>query len=102
VDDSGLHTVTQRAVRWSWNLARRSALSLILGGWMAMLASSAMAQNDWQFPDPYFGIPQPANPAAASIQRRYRAEIGPPAVRPQPSHARHPQRTWRGRPRRDR
>jgi len=44
---------------------------------------SVAAQNDWQFPDPYFGVPQPANPSAAAIQRRYRTEIGPPAVRRQ-------------------
>jgi hypothetical protein len=63
---------------------------------------SAVAQNDWQFPDPYFGVPQPANPAAPSIQRRYRTEIGPPAVRRQAEQQRPPQRWRRHRPQRDR
>jgi hypothetical protein len=63
---------------------------------------SALAQNDWQFPDPYFGVPQPANPAAPSIQRRYRTEIGPPAVRRPAEQPRHPQRWRRHRPPRDR
>jgi len=63
---------------------------------------SAVAQNDWQFPDPYFGVPQPANPAAPAIQRRYRTEIGPPAVRRQAERARPPFRPRRYRPQRDR
>jgi len=63
---------------------------------------SAVAQNDWQFPDPYFGVPQPADPAAPAIQRRYRTEIGPPAVRRQAEHGRPPLRPRRSRPQRDR
>ncbi|MFM8954153.1 MAG: hypothetical protein ACKOOF_14005 [Planctomycetaceae bacterium] len=63
---------------------------------------SALAQNDWQFPDPYFGVPQPPNPAAPSIQRRYRTEIGPPAVRRQAESVRSPQRLRRHRPQRSR
>jgi hypothetical protein len=61
---------------------------------------SVVAQNDWQFPDPYFGVPQPANPAAPAIQRRYRTEIGPPAVRRQADYAKPPQRPRRYRPQR--
>jgi len=63
---------------------------------------SALAQNDWQFPDPYFGVPQPGNPAAPSIQRRYRTEIGPPAVRRQAESVRATQRLRRHRPQRSR
>jgi hypothetical protein len=69
----------------------------VIGG-----ARSALGQNDWQFPDPYFGVPQPANPAAPAIQRRYRTEIGPPAVRRQAEPVRPHQRLRRLRPQRDR
>jgi hypothetical protein len=102
MEDSGLHAVIRHSAQRVSLRRFPTLVMLVMGSVLVMSASSATAQNDWQFPDPYFGVPQPAHPAAPSIQRRYRTEIGPPAVRPQPSHPRPPQRPWRVRPRRDR
>lgn len=83
-------------------LARMTALAVVVCCAGSVGMRSAIAQNDWQFPDPYFGVPQPENPAAPSIQRRYRTEIGPPAVRRQAAAVRPPHRGRRYRPQRDR
>lgn len=37
----------------------------------------AVAQNDWQFPDPYFGAFQHRDAGTPQAERRYRAEIAP-------------------------
>jgi len=41
------------------------------------MASSAHAQNDWQYPDPYFGILEIEKSHNGSTARRYRAEVNP-------------------------
>ena len=43
----------------------------------ASMASSAHAQNDWQYPDPYFGILEIEKSHNGSTARRYRAEVNP-------------------------
>jgi hypothetical protein len=37
----------------------------------------AAAQNDWQFPDPYFGAFQHRQAGTPQAERRYRQEIAP-------------------------
>lgn len=55
----------------------------------AVLATggAANAQNDWQFPDPYFGIVEFEKSRLPGADARYRAEISPapkPVIRPRP------------------
>lgn len=47
---------------------------------------SATAQNDWQSPDPYFGVFQHRDAGTPEAERRYRAEIAP--QQPQRLHSR--------------
>lgn len=81
---------------------RRRACSIALAAVVWCLAGgAARAQNDWQFPDPYFGAPRVRDPAAPWVQREYRREIGPqhyrpPAARP---YAPDPRRNYRQRQR---
>ena len=69
---------------------------------LAVMAPAAQAQNDWQFPDPYFGAFQHREAGTPQAERRYRQEIAPqqphrlhehrppPAsVRPKPRWIRH-------------
>ena len=57
-------------------------------------APAARAQNDWQFPDPYFGAFQHRAAGTPQAERRYRQEIAPqqPILlhehRPPPGHVR--------------
>ena len=44
---------------------------------VASMASPAQAQNDWQYPDPYFGILEIEKSHNGSTARRYRAEVNP-------------------------
>ena len=44
---------------------------------VASMASPAQAQNDWQYPDPYFGILEIEKSHNDSTARRYRAEVNP-------------------------
>jgi hypothetical protein len=44
---------------------------------LAVVPRSAAAQNDWQFPDPYFGAFQHREAGTPQAERRYRAEIAP-------------------------
>jgi hypothetical protein len=41
------------------------------------MASPARAQNDWQYPDPYFGILEIEKSHDGATARRYRAEVNP-------------------------
>jgi hypothetical protein len=41
------------------------------------MASPAQAQNDWQYPDPYFGILEIEKSYDGATARRYRAEVNP-------------------------
>lgn len=78
------HAASTRARKGCIGAARLLTVGALLAAFVGGYGMrSVVAQNDWQFPDPYFGVPQPANPAAPAIQRRYRTEIGPPAVRRQ-------------------
>jgi hypothetical protein len=40
-------------------------------------AAPAVAQNDWQYPDPYFGILEFEKSHDATTRRRYRSEVSP-------------------------
>jgi hypothetical protein len=76
--------------------------------WRALLAvvclvaapAAAVAQNDWQSPDPYFGVFQHRDAGTPQAERRYRQEIAPqqpprlhdhrpPAIQPRPRWIRH-------------
>lgn len=46
------------------------------------LTKPAAAQNDWQYPDPYFGILEIEKSHDAATTRRYRAEVNPAPRRP--------------------
>jgi len=48
-----------------------------MGAAAASMASPAQAQNDWQYPDPYFGILEIEKSHNGSTARRYRAEVNP-------------------------
>ena len=52
-------------------------LSTILGMAAWLGAGNARAQNDWQFPDPYFGAFQHRQAGTPQAERKYRAEIAP-------------------------
>ena len=59
---------------------RQTRLSFITVGLVAIAAvswpaTSAQAQNDWQYPDPYFGILEIEKSHDAATRRRYRAEV---------------------------
>jgi len=41
------------------------------------LGREACGQNDWQYPDPYFGILEIEKSHDAATRRRYRAEVSP-------------------------
>ena len=49
-------------------------ISLAAVSW---LETPAQAQNDWQYPDPYFGILEIEKSHNGSTARRYRAEVNP-------------------------
>ncbi len=54
-------------------------LTALLLALFCIASRSARGQNDWQFPDPHFGIVEfgPGHPGPAT-ERQYRDEIGPP------------------------
>ena len=61
---------------------RQTRLSSIAIGLIAIaavpwLATPARAQNDWQYPDPYFGILEIEKSHDAATARRYRGEVNP-------------------------
>ena len=61
---------------------RQTRLSFIMVGLVAFAAvswqaTSAQAQNDWQYPDPYFGILEIEKSHDGATARRYRAEVNP-------------------------
>jgi hypothetical protein len=41
----------------------------------AGLSGTAMAQNDWQYPDPYFGILEFEKSHSGTVKRRPRSEV---------------------------
>lgn len=56
---------------------------------LCVCGAGARAQNDWQSPDPYFGVFQHRQAATPEAERRYRAEIAP--QQPQRLHEHRPQ-----------
>jgi hypothetical protein len=61
---------------------RQTRLSFITVGLVAFaavswLATAARAQNDWQYPDPYFGILEIEKSHDGATARRYRGEVNP-------------------------
>jgi hypothetical protein len=48
-----------------------------MGAAVASMASPAQAQNDWQYPDPYFGILEIEKSHDRATARRYRDEVNP-------------------------
>lgn len=50
---------------------------MLLVAAICLLPQRAEAQNDWQYPDPYFGILEFEKSHDASAWRRYRAEVAP-------------------------
>gem|GEM_PF-1585102 len=67
-----------------------SAKKLWIGllGAVFVCPSAALAQNDWQSPDPYFGAFQHRQAGTPEAERRYRAEIAP--QQPQRLHEQRP------------
>jgi hypothetical protein len=67
-----------RLLAWRrWLQQVRSPLAvgvLLMGGG---LVGEARGQNDWQYPDPYFGILEIEKSHDAATRRRYRAEVSP-------------------------
>lgn len=55
----------------------RCLLLAMLVAWAVVPTREARAQNDWQFPDPYFGAFQHRDAGTPEAERRYRAEIAP-------------------------
>lgn len=64
-----LRHATVRLVRWPL------AVALVLTG--GCLTGLAYGQNDWQYPDPYFGILEIEKSHDSGTWRRYRAEVSP-------------------------
>jgi hypothetical protein len=61
---------------------RQAHLSSLAVGLISLTAVSwlptpAEAQNDWQYPDPYFGILEIEKSHDGTTARRYRAEVNP-------------------------
>jgi hypothetical protein len=53
---------------------------------LAAWTRPAAAQNDWQSPDPYFGVLQHREAGTPEAERRYRAEIAPQQPQRLPPH----------------
>ncbi len=60
-------------------MVRKSILACVLSVYWALACEDAnlWAQNDWQYPDPYFGILEIEKNHATAADRRYRSEISP-------------------------
>ena len=61
---------------------RHVAVSSFTAGLLAFAAlvtaaTPARAQNDWQYPDPYFGILEIEKSHDGATARRYRSEVNP-------------------------
>jgi len=53
------------------------AVGLIVTAAVASTPRPSQAQNDWQYPDPYFGILEIEKSHDRNTSRRYRAEVKP-------------------------
>ncbi len=80
----------------------RRSLTAVFVAVCCVAGGAARGQNDWQSPDPYFGVFQHRQAATAEAERRYRAEIA--AQQPHRLHEHRPPPTpaWRPRPWRSR
>jgi len=58
-------------------LSIKRLFSGILAAILGLVGAAAQAQNDWQFPDPYFGAFQHRQAGTPEAERKYRAEIAP-------------------------
>ena len=60
-------------------MVHKSILACVLSvSWaLAFDHTNLWAQNDWQYPDPYFGILEIEKNHATAADRRYRSEISP-------------------------
>lgn len=78
--------------RWTTSAGSVRLLAglVVAWAWAGPWPSPAAAQNDWQFPDPYFGAKVAhAGPPTVADERRYRREISAPpsgSTRPRPAH----------------
>lgn len=61
-----------------WKRLLTSLLTMVGG----FASGSVQGQNDWQAPDPYFGVFQHREAGTPEAERRYRAEIAPQQPRP--------------------
>jgi len=61
----------------SFRLTIGRLLACIVAGIVACVAMPAQAQNDWQYPDPYFGILEIEKSHDAATARRYRGGVNP-------------------------
>lgn len=61
--------------RWVPAVWRSIAVAASLTG--GCLVGEARGQNDWQYPDPYFGILEIEKSHDSGTWRRYRAEVSP-------------------------
>lgn len=68
-----------------------------LVAWCLVAGGVAVAQNDWQFPDPYFGALQHRAAGTPQAERRYRAEIAPQQPHRLHEHRQPPPGSPRGR-----
>ena len=60
-------------------MVHNSILACVLSVYWALAFdhTNLWAQNDWQYPDPYFGILEIEKNHATAADRRYRSEISP-------------------------
>ena len=56
--------------------------AILWAGWPA--SDVALGQNDWQYPDPYFGAIEIEKSRSPAAERRYRADVRPPSVQQSP------------------
>jgi hypothetical protein len=98
-----------RHTRWAARAARIAVTAVA-----AFTAFPAHAQNDWQYPDPYFGILEIEKSHDGATWRKYRSEVASaprasrpaspaPAAEPAPatqSAPRPPRNRWKSRWRR--
>lgn len=73
-------------------------LAPVAAAWLGLAGMAAHAQNDWQSPDPYFGVFQHRQAGTPEAERKYRAEIAPQQPHRLHEHRGHqPVPAWRPR-----
>lgn len=56
----------------------RKTVVAIVAAIASLFGAESRGQNDWQYPDPYFGILEIEKSRSPTYDRRYRAEVRPP------------------------